>query len=318
MSLYRSFSSNILTHFSDLLLILEICMFYLLLTCFSTGSVYAQETSTDHQKIYQEVYLSGELLVKKDRIKEAIKVYSGALKELRDDGRVHLRLAQLYEQLKDSSKFGWIAHHYMMCTRDQNMDSLIRDQICEREVKSRFSPLLISGAPNQLEILAPEPFHGVTTPNVLLPNGSIVLRFLRRGAQQSEVINLRLPLQAPFDLGPKSFMPTRPKLSASELLGNSTLNANQDEAIVPPSPSPTDPFAVTTPQNVPAKAFQLPQWPAYLLFVLGVASAGVGVYTYLNIEDFSGNYLGEELPIVLFGSAAASVVIGGSWLAISW
>ena len=282
------------------------------------------EGSTAHQDTYQEVYLTAESLVKQGRTREAISVYKGALRELQEDGRVHLRLAQLTAQLKDPTLNAWIAHHYLMCHRDQRLDRLIRDQICQRELKKRFSPLRITGGPVALELLAPAPFIGPIKANMNLPNGPLKLRFQRQGATQAEVLDIVHPSAEPLNLGPKSFMPSRPKLSASELLGTAPPSpqgkppeSSQGEAL-PPRPA-QDPFAVTDPTTVsPPRAVSLPQWPAYLLFSLSVASAGAGAYFYMNIDQFRDNYLGKELPTVLWGSSAAMAIVGGGWLAISW
>jgi|GEM_PF-1800241 len=277
-----------------------------------------------YQDTYQEVFLTAESLVKQGRTREAISVYKGALRELQEDGRVHLRLAQLTEQLKDPTLSAWVAHHYLMCHRDQRLDRLIRDQICQRELRKRFSPLRVTGAPVALELLAPAPFIGPVTPNMNLPNGPLKLRFQRQGATQPEVLDVMHPSAEALNLGPKSFMPSRPKLSASELLGTSTRtpqiqpSADTKGEALPPRPA-QDPFAVTDPSTVsPPRAVSLPQWPAYLLFSLSVASAGAGAYFYMNIDQFRKNYLGKELPNVLWGSSAAMAILGGGWLAISW
>ena len=271
------------------------------------------------KEAYKEVYLAAESLVNRGKLHDAIQLYVGSLEELKGDGRIHLRLAQLYQKTKTPSIEPLISYHYLRCLQDQKMDSFMRDTICQREVKSRFSPLLVAGNPRSLEVLSPHPFVGVTAPNTLLPNGPIKLRFQRRGSNQAEVLELRLPLQGPVNLGPRSFMPSRPKLTSRDLLGvQASASASPTQATSGPSSPSGDPFAATQPQPSFQRRIQLPRWPAYLLFALSVASAGAGVYTYLNIDDFSGNILGKELPVVLWGSAGAAAVVSGGWLAISW
>jgi len=274
------------------------------------------------QEAYQEVYLAAESLVEQGRLMNAISLYRGSLGELKNDGRVHLRLAQLYEKLKRPSKMPLVAYHYLMCTHDREMQPMMRDMICEREVKRLLSPLSFTGEPLSIEVLRPEAFRGVASQGMLLPKGPILLRVKRRGAQSFEEVSLSLPHSAPLQLGPRSFLPSRPKLSAADLIDTDRPNAT-------PSPSPVssstpsgfnpDPFALTEPpQDMNGRSLELPRWPGYTLITAGLAAAGLGTYVFFNVDQFSGNYLGDELPVVILGGAAAALVIGGSWLAISW
>ena len=286
-----------------------------------TPQVSAEELSSEQEAAYQEVYTAAESSVKAGRLVEAIRIYEGSLGELKGYGKVHLRLAQLYVKRDERAWRAQVAYHYLRCAQDARFNAFMRDQLCGTEVKSRFTTLTLSGTPHRLEVITPELFAGPVQEGALLPRGQVSVRLWRSAGQPPEELTLELPLSAPLNVKPRSYLPPRPKLRGGLLGDTGSLSASTSPTpqeggaeALPAVPLGTGALDVSSPPPLPHTA-GLPRWPAYALFTLSAASV-VGAITTHGKTDIP--LMGEGLSQLFWGTSAAFLVMGGGWLALSW
>ncbi len=267
----------------------------------------AAPDATELRVRYQTVYLRAEDALAGGRLLEAIRIYEDSISLLDGYGGAHLRLAQLYQMRVDetadpslaASLIPFVAFHFLRCAQDQRLDELMRDTVCGAEVKQRFSPLLVKGAPALLEVTGPRPFVGITHPGALLPLGDVALRVQLSPMSEPVNINVRLPLRDPLDLSEEAFMPARPRLDLSDGLVS--------------SPSPAAPIFVEPPEVKP-----LSMTPGFVILGVGLAVVGGGVVSALQPEPLKCGRLGDQCPNMIIGVGSALSLFGAGWLAFAW
>ncbi len=121
---------------------------------------------------YAELARQGEEALNQAGPAAAIPVYEAGLARLGEPyGRVHLRLAQLHQQLGRTAE---AAAHFRACGLDPRVDAIDRELVCRDGFEAATAPVTLSGATELARVLVvePKPFAGPLASGDRLPLGS--------------------------------------------------------------------------------------------------------------------------------------------------
>jgi hypothetical protein len=148
----------------------------------SMGEARAQdETDISRQEEVQSLKLRFNRLVRdarkvidKQGVQAGIEFYNDALLEPENEsfGQIHLRLGNLY---KKTGNLMDAAHHYRECHRDERVDQVDREVICQQGFFGVTAVLTIEDLPRgaQVVIIEPQAFAGPFKSGARLPKGPV-------------------------------------------------------------------------------------------------------------------------------------------------
>ena len=288
---------------------LTISLIIFILSSLATSSIHGESKDAQHTRAKAESYvLAGKL-------EEALTIYKTSIDLFEKVGLIHLRIAQLYQQLAQSvtnekekhSLNVQAAYYYQQCMLDQTLSNLYRNNICKSALESLTSPLLIAGNSDSVRIIKPEYFAGPVQSGMRLPNGPVQLEVT--DTYSKDVHTIHLPLQQPLKINSENFIPPKPK-RALDLIG--------PEPIIPARP--TTGSLVSNPVDL--SQLSTTEIFAYSLISVGalLTISGVSMYIYCEVKGscFEKTPLGNQFPMIFIGSGPSLSLIGGGLLSITF
>jgi hypothetical protein len=172
----------------------------LLLSLSLTSPALAADAVPDDVRVqYAKLVPRAEAALQRDGVGAAIEIYEDALVGFAAGyGRVHLRLAQLYQKLGRTAE---VAAHFRDCMSDDRVDALDREIICKQGYDAATTKFDYVGLPNggRLVVLKPELFAGKVDSGDRLPNGPIQLTVEAPG-RRARKAELTLPQARPWQV----------------------------------------------------------------------------------------------------------------------
>ena len=283
------------------------------LSLISSPAVFGQ---TGHERDVSQA----EMLIDQQQIDEALNLYRQILTRYEQRppseiseaelGKLHLRLAQVYLKRAQVESSGdvmlllesYAALHFWRCSRTKGLDSLLRDDICRRQVMERMAPLQVRGKFKELFVSHPEAFRGVIRPNMLLPKGQVILRVTpERGPPTQKLINI--PQETPL------IFQAEPSLTAQPPL----LNKRNTAGLI------LRPQGASDEQSNPSSKtlHSIPSAPGYVMVAIGVVGLVIGGLAQAGIP--AKPPAGKERTVKWsFISGASLMAVGGGWIALTW
>lgn len=277
------------------------------------------------QTLHEQEVSRAEGLIDSQEVEQALNLYREILQRYEQRprseisepelGKLHLRLAQVYlkrAQIESNGDMMLLyessaAYHFWRCSRIAGLDSLLRDDICRREVGDRMAPLQVRGPFQRLFVSHPEAFRGDVVPGAWLPKGRVVLQVtLKQGDSKQYMLNL--PQERPLELETPSLTVQPPRLSQRNTAG----------LILRPEGS--DLVMNKTKSNGGSQSkrtiHQVPVVPGYIMAGAGVATLIASSLIYFDVIDPEAGR-DRTLNWTLI-SGASLVVVGGGWIAFTW
>ena len=231
-------------------------------------------------------------------------------------GKIHLRLAQLYQKKVKQEPTPEIAfelearsaYHFLQCSRAEGLSSMLREDICGAQVKQRLRPLQVKGEVEQIIVRHPVPFQGPIKPGGLLPKGMVSLEVIVNKKRAPEYRVVSIPQTQPLIFMATDYMPSRPRMKNPAGLvlrpeGQSVGFGDASDQRGPSSNSMRD----------------VPTTPGYVMIGIGLAAfiAGGVIHfgDFTDAEIAAGKSRSVAWSMI---SGATLVTLGGGWVAFTW
>ena len=219
----------------------------------------ADDVSSEFMLRFNELALRAEQALADQGADAAVAIYEQGLVDL-DYGRVHLRLGELEIERGNRAR---AAGHFRACVRDERVDPMDRELICEAGFESITARLTITGLPKgaRVVIVGPPSFVGPVRSGNRIPLGRVDLR-----VEAPE----RYPARAEIDVEG----PTEWHAIVGEPIDASAAAANVE---IPEDFIEQDPL-ITSDDEIDDESTQgAIRWPAYVAASTGLALVAGGV-----------------------------------------
>lgn len=191
---------------------------------------------------------------------EAIDLYVAALDgPLKGYGRVHLQLGELYQ---DRKRWAEAAFHFRACDRDDRVESIDRELVCQGGFKSATAPLEGLPAGAAARVIEPRGFAGPVRNGDRLPRGAVRLEVTAAG--KARVATMQVTEVA-------RWVPT------VEVPSGFVAPDDPGKPIPSGFVEPDTPGFVAAAKTPVAPADEAIRWPAYAAAGLGAALLGTGL-----------------------------------------
>jgi hypothetical protein len=234
-----------------------------------------------------------------------------------EQGKIHLRLAQLYHKkvkLEPTPEVAFkfearSAYHFLLCSQSEGLSSILREDICKAQVQRRLKPLQVKGKVEKITVRHPAPFQGPIKPGGLLPKGMVSLEIIVSKKRAPEYRVVSIPQTQPLVFYETDYMPSRPQMKNPAGLVFKP-EAHQQGFTRAQAQSSSNSSHVVR---------DLPTTPGYVMLSLGLASFIAGSVIHFGDFDDKDIAAGKSRSVTWsMISGTTLTTLGGGWIAFTW